>query len=721
MNNVLALKLLLARIPGLRPLVRWLRGKPMRVPGKGRWSRSRGTRKYAHWHVSSSRHVPLGRAASRGAPPVVDREALRIAWAASPLAAETDTFVLYRILGNDLPPRHRDGQTRRNVAFLLEHEPELAGCEKRFVVNRIVDPREEEALLNLLERAGVPYLHIPFDPQAYRSIPWDIDGVPPEFAPWTRRFSLLSEERQMRVLMRLYRHKNNYVMNNNGARNAALEDGRSRAKWVLPWDGNCFITADAWNEIVAAVRAEAHLPYFLVPMARITDNSQLLDPGFCPQAKEEPQVVFRRDARLAFDPEFFYGRRPKVELFWRLGVPGKWDEWGIEPWDLPCPPYADEAGMYGQAGWVARLSSGQPHLERGVEYVVNRQRKTARNRAIQHLLDELDDAQACANGTRLALIDQDARALPAGLNENLRLAVEATLARSSVAEAERSGEQRRLFEDAFVLALGWWRDANLVYAQKAACLLREAFVDSGTAVAVEQRGATAIAGMAGVCLLPEALRLLESARVLDAKESGAVRDWLARYLDWLRGSEPGTKARSAPNSLGTCHDLQVVGIAGGLGEARVWRHALRDCRLRLRQQFGTEEAAMAAADLDERCFNLQLWVQLARFAEVLGEDLWSLGDARGPFLRRALDEVLREGSQRQDIAGFDAARLQPLHHARLRHYGFEDSPAATVPVPLDQTEPLFPPAYGILPFWQLIHGYNPEAAAARPRRHMAHG
>src|SRR5690606_32334685 len=40
-----------------------------------------------------------------------------------------DTFVLYRIIGNDLPPRHKRGQAIANLRFILEHEPALAGCE----------------------------------------------------------------------------------------------------------------------------------------------------------------------------------------------------------------------------------------------------------------------------------------------------------------------------------------------------------------------------------------------------------------------------------------------------------------------------------------------------------------------------------------------------------------------------------------------------------------
>ena len=333
-------------------------------------------------------NVPFEMPSDRTPLPPVDGAELRRRYLESEASTRNDTFVLYRIIGNDLVPRHAKGQSRDNLAFILEHEPELPGCEKWFVVNRIVDPEEESAIVRMLEAAGMHYIHIPFDWEAYRDTPWDVTGVPGEYAPYSRGFSKLSESEQSRLLMRLYRHKNNYVMNNNGARNAALREGKGLAKWVLPWDGNCFVTAEAWQDIVNDIIRQPELPYFLVPMARLTDNESLLHPGFRPAAEEEPQIVFRYDSQEEFNPEWFYGRRPKVELFWRLGVSAQWDSWRIEPWDLSCPAYSGEAGAVGTAGWVARLFSGQAHLEGEQNGLVDR--GLARNEAIASLLDQLD-------------------------------------------------------------------------------------------------------------------------------------------------------------------------------------------------------------------------------------------------------------------------------------------------------------------------------------------
>jgi hypothetical protein len=316
-----------------------------------------------------------------------DTAALRAEARARGLDREPDRFVLHRIIGNDLYPRHEKGQTRRNLAFLLENEPPLAACAKRWVVNRIVDAEEEAKIVALLERHRQDYLHLRFEPETYRAIGWDLGLLPsPDFLDGPA-FRERGESQQDRVLTALYRLKNNYVMNNNGARNAALADGRARGKWALPWDGNCFVTASAWGEIREAVSAAPWLKYFAVPMHRVLDNAALLADDFAPDPVEEPQLIFRRDAAERFNDAFPYGRRPKVEMFWRLGIPGPWDGWTDDPWDQPRRPRAAEAGQFGVAGWVARMFSGHSVQEDAAGAST---RHHARQDAILATIDAID-------------------------------------------------------------------------------------------------------------------------------------------------------------------------------------------------------------------------------------------------------------------------------------------------------------------------------------------
>ncbi len=198
-----------------------------------------------------SRYVPpVGRPADRaGAPNTWTPEALQRRYEAAGLDSEPDTFMLYRIIGNDLAPRHRKGQSAENLAFILENEPVPEGCEKRFVVNRIVDGEAEAGIIRMLEEAGMGYIRIPFEWEAYQRVGWDEKSIPGRYAPGSKEFDRLDLRQQERILMAYYRLKNNYAINNNGARDAALRDGKARAKWVMPWDGNCFITEKGWAEI----------------------------------------------------------------------------------------------------------------------------------------------------------------------------------------------------------------------------------------------------------------------------------------------------------------------------------------------------------------------------------------------------------------------------------------------------------------------------------------
>jgi hypothetical protein len=278
------------------------------------------------------------------------------------MSTASPAFILYRILGNDLPGRHGADQTLENLRFILRYEAALADCDKRWIVNRITDPERERAVIEVLEAHAQKYARVPFDLAEYARQPFDIGDLP-------RAFYLTSAQQpahrflRARALEYPFRYKNLYAMNNNGARNLALRLGRQEARWVLPWDGACFISPAAWDAIRAAAEAQGDAKYLLVPMVRIDDNARLLDPTYRPEPNEEPQIVFRADATEVFDEAMRYGNNPKVALLQRLAVPGPWDQWGAVPWEPVRVERATEAGQWRWAGWVARLASRAPEAE----------------------------------------------------------------------------------------------------------------------------------------------------------------------------------------------------------------------------------------------------------------------------------------------------------------------------------------------------------------------
>ncbi|WP_204352615.1 alginate lyase family protein [Salinicola halophilus] len=550
------------------------------------------------WRLYEKRNRPTP--ADRGAPP-------RPAQVEAPVTerlgedgvqhdgAGAPRFVLYRIIGNDLEPRHARGQSRANLRFILENEPSLDGCEKRFIVNRIVNSQEHAAIIELLESYGQTYIDIPFVLSTYAATPWDFEGLPSAGFTRSEDFQALSEAERGRVMMRLYRFRNLYVMNNNGARNVALDEGREIADWVLPWDGNCFVTASAWADIRRDITAHADRRYHVVPMARITDNQQLLDDGFAPAAAEEPQIAFRHDAGERFDERHPYGRRPKVELLWRLGVPGRWDRWKIEPWDLECPPYAAEAGQFGTAGWIARLESGQSHLEVGASRGLV-DRGVARVEAVTGLLDRLDAQWIASHQTGRAPLFYAEEALGARarlgtdtlLFEQANAALErgpysvvdkTTLAPSGdphdywhpapyywpspilprwlpflprdgvrvpgtvlyAAESDQYDRTRlqRLFDDVTTCALAWARGGDLHYAEHAATLVRVWFITPETRMnphlnyAQVRQGHNGNRGSkSGIIEMKDLYFLLDAVRLLERAEMFDAEE-RAALRSWL--------------------------------------------------------------------------------------------------------------------------------------------------------------------------------------------
>ena len=331
-------------------------------------------------------------------PAITDIAALKADYFSKELDKQPDTFVLYRTLGNDLPPRHQAGQTLENLKFILENEAEFPNCEKRWIVNRVIDKDAERSILDLLDAHEQPYLHFPFEIEAYNLADWHLDGFPELGLLRGAEYDNMQRHDQIRAEVHLRSNKIGYITNNNGARNEALREGRQLAKWVLPWDGNCFLTKSAWDEIANTITSHPYMKYFCVPMARASDNEILLtSKADTLAATGEPQIVFRSDATEEFDEERPYGRRPKVELLWRLGVPGIWDSWTDDVWDLPRPERCADAGSFMYAGSVVRLQSGNAEMENESTGGL-----AARGRARQDaLIDVVDNLDKVALGRSL--------------------------------------------------------------------------------------------------------------------------------------------------------------------------------------------------------------------------------------------------------------------------------------------------------------------------------
>lgn len=252
-------------------------------------------------------------------------------------------MILYRILGNDIPLRHGAQQTAGALAFILEHEPVLPGCEKRFLLNRIVDRDTYARLVAAIEGAGLRWDAIPFVADEYRRL----DGLPAKAL---------------------------YLTNQNAARNRCIELGLADADAVMPFDGQTFFTDQGWRGLGTALAADIDARYVTVPMFRLFDNASAFGNWARPLAEDdahirtEPQILMRRGHDVRFNPHLTYGQANKVELLMRLGVRGPWDAWTgtladrIRA-DVRIAP-SHSFGRVRDAGFVFRLASGNARADR---------------------------------------------------------------------------------------------------------------------------------------------------------------------------------------------------------------------------------------------------------------------------------------------------------------------------------------------------------------------
>ena len=592
---------------------------------------------------------------------------------------EDDTFALYRIIGNDLPPRHKEGQGERNLHFLLEHEPDLEGCEKRYVVNRIVDPAVEERILHLLDTHRASYLHLPFDRSAYRRIGWRVSDFQRPGVLYGSTHDRMLAVSRTRAIDHAYHDKNLYAMNNNGARNAAFADGRALARWILPLDGNCFFTVSAWDRLRTEVLAAPHRRYMLIPMVRVADNHDLLQDPPPRLSEEEPQLGFRSDADELFDEDQRYGRRPKVELLRRLGVPGPWDAWPDEPWERGFAGVSKDVGEYHVAGWVARMASGQPTLEAD-----DRQRMMSRMIGGRTLLAELDVALLSERMSRMRTtwwdeaVLAEQRRLGHVLGQPLRGPVEEAVDRWLPTTAHRDGPASSVTLTAGVVADALASEllTDPTLAERSSATLDALMHASGWTQLVEPWNLAA---------LIDAVTCIRERGAISTATRDAFTEIVRQHRALLTGSAEGRRRRRRFDSRGTWYEVEMAACSRYLDDADELVEGSRRVAARFHDQF----------DLIPR-LRRGWWKRVSRPGNLIA---WS----RLLHLHGRLDIPLcdpgsqaSEGFQKAVQRGLQGARDSPETEITLSHY-LADYGAET-PVPrLEslQTSTL----EGVTPLW----------------------
>ena len=181
---------------------------------------------------------------------------------------------IWRILGNDMPPRDKPGRRLAVLEDMLRNEPEYPEAQKWFLLNRIVDPGWHAALCKVLNNFGARYVNVPFN------------GL------------LRSDYETIRL----------HGININAARNEAISFGHAIAPWSVILDGDCTFTESNWDLILKEMQATEHTPYLSIPHVREGSSKQ-----------GEPMLAFHSSSTERFDESIPFGDCDKLNLLWRLG------------------------------------------------------------------------------------------------------------------------------------------------------------------------------------------------------------------------------------------------------------------------------------------------------------------------------------------------------------------------------------------------------------------
>jgi hypothetical protein len=201
-----------------------------------------------------------------------------------------EPYSIFRILGNETPPRDDSDARLRTLEFILDNEPEFPNAIKYWIINCIHDKERRELICKMLSDRNMCYDVVHFCLEKY----------------------LKAKNRSEKVVQ---------IVNINKARNLAISHGILISNFTFVLDGDCFFSQNLWKKTYQDIEqdqiANKNRKYYSIPINRVNFDHVLVSDE--PKLLAEPVIVFRHDSNLRFDESIPFGKADKLNLLYKLG------------------------------------------------------------------------------------------------------------------------------------------------------------------------------------------------------------------------------------------------------------------------------------------------------------------------------------------------------------------------------------------------------------------
>jgi hypothetical protein len=208
----------------------------------------------------------------------------------------------------------------------------------------------------------------------------------------------------------------------------------------------------------------------------------------------------------------------------------------------------------------------------------------------------------------------------------------------------------------YTLAVAGYVTGEEKYSARAAKLIRVWFLDEQTTMNPNLDHAQLVKGQnLGRCYgiiesirllnVVDAVGMLEQSSAWSKEDQAGVREWFARYADWMQHSKNGQEEAAVNNNHGCWYDVQLATFLLFLGkdaEAKALIDAARDRRIATQIEPSGEQPRELERTMSFHysAYNLSALTLLADLGDRVGADLWRYQTPDGRSLRAALDWMI---------------------------------------------------------------------------------